>query len=83
MNNTDTKLSEIRSVPNTPPEPESITISLTETEAEVIANYIFSKYTRLEDIGLHDSKCCIAMCSVWHKIKRAEKEKTKTFSLSK
>ena len=80
MNNTDTKFSEIRSVPSTPPEPEPIIISLTETEAEVIANYIFSKYTRLEDIGLHDSKCCIAMCNVWHKIKRAEREKTKTFS---
>lgn len=82
MNNTDTKFSETRSVLQTSPEPEPIIISLTETEAEVIANYIFSKYTRLEDIGLHDSKCCIAMCSVWHKIKRAEKEKMKTLSLS-
>ena len=80
MNSIDTKFSEIRSVPSAPPEPEPITISLTETEAEVIANYIFSKYTRLEDIGLHDSKCCIAMCNVWHKIKRAEREKMKTFS---
>ena len=80
MNNTDTKFSEVRSVPAPSSDSEPIIISLTETEAEVIANYLFSKYTRLEDIGLHDSKCCIAMCNVWHKIKRAEREKTKTFS---
>lgn len=75
MNNT--KFSETRSVLQTPPEPEPITISLTETEAEVIANYIFSKYTRLEDIGLHDSKCCIAMINVWHKIQRAKNNNKK------
>lgn len=75
MNNT--KFSETRSVLQTPPESEPITISLTETEAEVIANYIFSKYTRLEDIGLHDSKCCIAMINVWHKIQRAKNNNKK------
>lgn len=80
METINTKLSEAGLVPNSTAEPESILISLTRTEAQVVADYIFSKYTRLEDIGLHDSKCCIAMCSVWHKIKRAEKEKTKTFS---
>lgn len=77
MNNTNSKLSETRSVLQTSPEPELITISLTETEAEVIANYIFSKYTRLEDIGLHDSKCCIAMINVWHKIQRAKNNNKK------
>lgn len=76
MNNT-TKLSETKPVLQTSPEPESITISLTETEAEVIANYIFSKYTRLEDVGLHDSKCCIAMINVWHKIQRAKNNNKK------
>lgn len=77
MNNTNTKFSEIKSVLKPPPEPEPIIISLTETEAEVIANYIFSKYTRLEDIGLHDSKCCIAMINVWHKIQRAKNNNKK------
>lgn len=71
---------EIDPISNIDSEFGSISITLTRTEAQVVADYIFSKYTRLEDIGLHDSKCCIAMCSVWHKIKRAEKEKTKTFS---
>jgi hypothetical protein len=57
----------------------TIVVELTEVEAQVVADYIFSKYTRLEDIGLHDSKCCIAMCNVWHKIKKAESEaKSKT-----
>lgn len=76
MNNT-TKFSEIRSVPYPSSDSEQITITMTETEAEVISNYIFSKYTRLEDIGLHDSKCCIAMCSVWYKIQRAKNDSKK------
>ena len=50
----------------------NIIIELTPIEAEVIADYIFSKYTRLEDLGLHDSKCCVAMTNVWHKIQRAK-----------
>jgi hypothetical protein len=53
---------------------KTITIELTEDEAEVVDNYIFKKMCRLEDAHLEESFCYPNLSSVHRKIQRAREE---------
>ena len=49
-------------------------LELNENEADVLKDYLTRKTMRLEEAGLSDSKCCLAMTSILYKIyKREEK----------
>lgn len=45
-----------------------IILELTDTEAEVVADYLLNKIMRLEDCGLEDSKCYKALDSTYCKL---------------
>ena len=49
-------------------------LELNENEVDVLKDYLTRKTMRLEESGLSDSKCCLAMTSILYKIyKREEK----------
>ena len=50
-----------------------MTLNLTDDEAEVLADYLTRKAMRLEESGLHDSRCCLAMNSILLKICREKR----------
>jgi len=52
-------------------EERTITITITESEAEVVDNYIFRKMCRLEDANLKETHCYPRLESVHRKIQRA------------
>lgn len=54
-------------------------LNLTDNEVEVLTDYLTRKAMRLEESGLQDSKCCLAMNSILLKIC---KEKRNDASLS-
>ena len=41
---------------------------LDDNEAEVLENYLTRKTMRLEESGLHDSRCCLAMNAILYKL---------------
>lgn len=52
-------------------------IELTNNELEVLKEYLIRKTSRLEESGLSDSKCCLAMMSILFKIYRGEENDTR------
>jgi hypothetical protein len=53
---------------------ETITITLTKEEAEVVDNYIFRKMGRLEEVHLEESFCYPRLCSAHRKIQKELKK---------
>lgn len=49
-------------------------LELNENEIDVLKNYLTRKTMRLEEAGLSDSKCCLAMNSILTKIYQASHE---------
>lgn len=49
-------------------------LELNENEIDVLKDYLTRKTMRLEEVGLSDSKCCLAMTSILHKIYKREKK---------
>ena len=49
-------------------------LELNENEIEVLKNYLIRKTMRLEEAGLSDSRCCLAMTSILYKIYKGEKK---------
>lgn len=49
-------------------------LELNENEIDVLKNYLTRKTMRLEEAGLSDSKCCLAMTSILYKIYKGEKK---------
>lgn len=48
-------------------------LNLNNNEVEVLVNYLTRKTMRLEESGLHDSRCCLAMNSILRKIYKEKK----------
>lgn len=46
-------------------------LNLNDIEIDVLMNYLIRKTMKLEDSGLYDSKCCLAMNSILSKIYQA------------
>ena len=46
-------------------------IELTETEKEVLSQYIFRKCARLKESGLEDSVCYNELYSVYNKLRKS------------
>jgi hypothetical protein len=55
-------------------EERTITITLTESEAEVVDNYIFRKACRLEDANLKETHCYPRLYRTHQALSRALKE---------
>ena len=53
---------------------ETITITLTKEEAEVVDNYIFRKMCRLEDANLTESFCYPRLANAHRKIQKEMKK---------
>ena len=53
-----------------------MTITLTDEEVDVLKDYLTRKTMRLEECGIKDSRCYLAMMSILFKIYR-EEEKNK------
>lgn len=49
-------------------------LELNENEIEVLKNYLIRKTMKLEEVGLSDCKCCLAMTSILYKIYKGEKK---------
>lgn len=49
-------------------------LELNENEVDVLKDYLTRKTMRLEESGLSDSKCCLAMTSILHKIYEREEK---------
>ena len=43
-------------------------LNLNKNETDVLETYLTKKVMRLEESGLHDSRCCLAMNSILDKI---------------
>lgn len=48
-------------------------ITLNDNEVEVLDNYLTRKVMRLEESGLADSRCCLAMTSILAKLYRGKR----------
>ena len=49
-------------------------LNLNKNETDVLETYLTKKVMRLEEVGLSDSKCCLAMTSILYKIYKGEKK---------
>ena len=49
-------------------------LELNENEVDVLKDYLTRKTMRLEEAGLSDSKCCLVMTSILHKIYEREEK---------
>lgn len=52
-------------------------LELNKNEIDVLKNYLTRKTMRLEEAGLSDSKCCLAMTSILYKIYEGERNDTR------
>lgn len=55
-----------------------MTLNLTDNEIDVLTDYLTRKAMRLEESGLHDSRCCLAMNSILLKIHKEKKNNDKS-----
>lgn len=54
-----------------------MTLNLDENEVEVLTDYLTRKAMRLEESGLKDSRCCLAMNSILRKIYKEKRNDTR------
>lgn len=52
-----------------------VKLELTKDEAEVLETYLFRKCAKLEESGLTDSRCYVALSSIRHKLRQNNESK--------